>query len=813
MKQVCILPKDAEKLKQAFKMGEVSIANLYKLGSSEARIKTLEKYIGNNAKFVNTSLERAFISPNQKKALQNWVYKNIADTKPLYKGLTLEESQKLSNLDIPSLKKMTPEHRINEMGKYVDKEKAKILADKFEELKKSGNLDKWEARVMGTNTVKEAKRLKGELAKIEILDDLGVLNPKQVEDFMESFVESKLGVSLTMEESAKISKLANEQIELLDKINKSGDWTFKNKENVMALFEKRAELDNLMNSLGENDVVETIADIMRANILASPRILKNSFLYQALPAAERTITKRLVSGNFSDKILKSSFFQKVQAKMSGVVPNKEAAEFIKNQTQMALEIYHKTGYDISRMNELADGEKIFGERFGAGKGKNNLLNRYAKIANLAPKWMAGGTDTLFANIGRADTATMMSREIAKFEELKGILPKGVTREQRATQLLKDSYSFNTKDPRAIQIREASILDAHKMNGTQNSKIANKLIKLRDNLNLGNLKLGKIIVPFLKIPATITAEGIKVATGRGIYKSISNIIKASKLEGIERTKLMSLAVNDLIRYLGFTGSAIFITTLLDNDDYVGSWETMNYDDYKLIQATGGSTDMIRIGGKWIPLRFLPIIDIPIAAEMSRRQAIERGNNGWIGYAQGMAGQILSMPGIKEIKDILTKMGGVAKAQDKEEAINSLGLDGKTLKNWAKVRFLPSFLSYDIYNKLAKQEKKYDYLGREIEKANFMGIRKDISNELTNEIQRLKKEGFQPTISDPSLSQAKKIIEIAGPEGYIKWLNEEKRNLAKKNLELINSDKYKEASDEEKQKLLNANRKKYLLNRLK
>lgn len=816
-KQNCILPTVAEKLREAFRAGKINIADLYNLGSSEKRIEFLAQYVGDNAKLLNTSLERAFISPNQKLALRNWVYKNVADVKPLYKDLTLEQSKKLAELDVPTLKKMNSADRIKEFRKYVGEALSESLNKRFEALKKSGKLELWESRAMGTETVKDAKKLKGELAKLEALDDLGVLSPKQAEDFMGSFVESKLGVSVTLEQSQEISRLVDKSSELLESISKKGDFTFNNKKEILEFFETKSKLDATMARLGEVDIVGTVADIMRANILASPRILKNSFLYQALPGAERAITKRLVSGNFSDGIFESGIIEKLQAKLSGIVPNKSSREFIKEQTKMALEIYHKTGYDISRMETLDVGKRIFGEKFGVAKGGDSILNKYYRLTNLAPKWMAGGTDTLFANIGRADTSTMLSREIAFFEAGKMKFAHRTAKtewiEKRATQLLKDSYSFSAKDPKAVMIRARGIKDAHRMNGTQMSVMADKLSKLRDWMNLGSFKLGKVLVPFLKIPATVAATGFKTASGIGIYNAVKKISAATKLKGTERSAEMAQGVDSLIRYLGFTGAAVFLTTMLDTDDYIGAWETQKFGEYDLDRAEGGSTSMIRIGGVWIPLRFLPIIDIPIAAIMSGRQAKERGEPAIAGYAKGIAGQILQVPGIKDLKNLFDKTSKAIKAKGTEDILNALGLDGKSIFNWAKVRAVPSVISYDLYNELTEAEEKFDYLGRKIEKANFIGIRKDTSNELTEEIRRLNNVGMKPVTSDPSGEDSLKLAESLGVEAYIKLLQEKKRNLAQENMELIETDSYKQATDEEKKNMLNKNRTKYLLNSLK
>jgi len=169
----CLIPKQAEKLKKAFREGKITFSMLYDLGSSQARIDFLTKYVGSSAKLLNTKLEKVFLSPNQKLAARNWIYQNMGEGKPLYKELTMEDAKKLKdNLNIRDLSKMDSDGRIEALSKYVDKKVATSLNSRFIKLKKSGNLSNWEARTMGTDLLKADKKMKGEISKLEALNDL-----------------------------------------------------------------------------------------------------------------------------------------------------------------------------------------------------------------------------------------------------------------------------------------------------------------------------------------------------------------------------------------------------------------------------------------------------------------------------------------------------------------------------------------------------------------------------------------------------------------------------------------------------------------
>ena len=73
------------------------------------------------------------------------------------------------------------------------------------------------------------------MAKLEALNDMGVLSPTELDDFMKTFVEDKLKLSLTLEEANKLSEMTTKAEDLFDNINKSNDWTYKNSENVNTL--------------------------------------------------------------------------------------------------------------------------------------------------------------------------------------------------------------------------------------------------------------------------------------------------------------------------------------------------------------------------------------------------------------------------------------------------------------------------------------------------------------------------------------------------------------------------------------------------
>lgn len=834
----CIVPSEAEKLKKAFKSGDISIVKLFEM-SSEARVATLAKLVGkDNALLFVSKLERAYMMPRQKQSMRNVIYEMFGE-KPLYQGVSIDNANKMaSELSMPDLKKMSVENRANTLSKYMSNNNAQILSQRFEDLKRSGNLAMWEKRAFGTETLRDNKILKGSMAKLEALNDMGVLSPTELDDFMKTFVEDKLKLSLTLEEANKLSEMTTKAEDLFDNINKSNDWTYKNSENITEYFKTLKDIRAFQQDLVPGDIsskINTAIDYARASILASPRILRNSALYQIIPTLERYITKRILPAGIGRKDLSASVDNMMKAKLFGITPSKKANDFMAGQLKMGFNIYKETGFDISRMENLDDGFNLFGgEKFGMQYGTGKKLsdvkgadklklafNKYAEAVINTPKWTAGGTDMTAANLQRADTSIVLSREYAFLEaskkDFKTPEAKNKWISERADELLIDSQSFTPKEPQAQTIRSLGIFDANLSNSTQDGGLGDIVTKLRGQLKIGDVNFGKLIVPFAKIATTTIGRGLQIAgLPFDAAKSFYNINKAaSNPDPIEAGKGVSKNISLLVGNIGLALTTIIMASFLDDDDYIGQWDTITYNENRLAQARGAGAGYVRIAGKWIPIRFLPMINIPLAGIMTARQAKARGASGIDvtgSYIAGTLGAILDTPVLKEISDISKKIQKGASSRETVKLLDGLGLDGKSLFEWAKVRTIPSAISYDVWNMMNPADAKYDFLGNQTGKNKmWIGFRADLSNDITFEFNRLNNTGNLPTISDPGNRDALK--DELGEKEYYSTLARYKQNYSDRVFELIKTDKYKNLSDENKKKEIDKIRKEEIMDKTK
>jgi len=775
-----------------------------------------EGVLGEAGRETNVLFEKALAS-NQKNAMSNWIWRNIGGHKPLYANITLDQSKTMLEAGVTAkgLKAMTPEERLTELGRYVGSKEAKLLNERFEKALKSGQLGNWEERTLGTKEMHADKKLKGAFSKLEALNETGLLTPDDTERFMADLVASKLGVEVTPEQSEQISKLSKEVSTAIDKITATGDWTAKNADNVYDYFLKRYKLESYVKGLGQSDITDSANDLIaiaRNNLLGSPRIARNSAIYQIIPSLERFFTKRIVSAGVGN--MDYSLIDQISAKVSsGLKVDKEGAGFIKDHLKMVLKIYNKTGYDISRMTDLhkegptfiGEYEKVIGERpIGEAKGFINktraITSKIAKATGVFPKWFAGGTDTIVAATTRAETSVLWSKEIARLEAKKGKLPSGMTEKQRADQLLVESLSFDTKDPVAEKIRIMGVEDANFSNNTQPDGLADFVVKARDTMGIGKVKFGRLLVPFAKISTTAISRGLQTAIPVGVVKDLRGMYFATKEPDLGiRERTIAKHVASLVGFLGMMGTAILITSMLEDDDYAPPWAISRGKEYDEIRAKGASAGSIRIGGKWIPLRYLPIVGIPISAIMNARRVRSRGGNPVAGYLQGVAAQVIDLPLITDVGNLYQKLDRAVSSGETVKILDSAGFDGKSVLDWAKVRAIPSFLSYDVYNAVFSPDLKVDFLGREIDRGGVFSD--DKTNDLLIEFSRLDREGYGPTISEYTGKWKDEAIKKVGEDTYNKKLTEFKQEYHKRVEKLMSQSNYDRMKSEQKQKAIN------------
>lgn len=556
-------------------------------------------------------------------------------------------------------------------------------------------------------------------------------------------------------------------------------------------------------------------------------------------------------------------------------------KFIKNQVNLELSVYNKTSEDLARMTNLEDGFSLFSEytrgevpllnlsekdkqiakerkailkelrleelqgietlvrekykdkdeKFIKSKIKQAQLSQkgkylvqgYTNFTGTFPKWFAGYTDVLVAAATRADTTLFMANKRANFEEKNNLLPSGLTKEERIKQLVIDSYSFSPKDQRAQIIRESSLSDAHYSNNTQESGVADLLSAIRGKFKVGEVKLGNLFTPFLRIGATAQMENIKSALTPifNVAYALDKIKKASNNPNLSEAQKTIIARKEIAKAVTYTGAwvvAFLIAYGLDDDDYVppydllGSNQAEKSNRYKLIREKGANTNSIKLFGKWYGLDYLPFINIPLSSMMVAKEQYKKDGdifNSGFAYLKGLVAASIDLPFVSEIRDWGANINKFLGSGGTSDFASKTGLSFDSFWRQAMQRVAPAFFSRDLVNMFAPADYKYDFLGNEIKLSQsdnpinhivnyYLGLRDVKKGNIAVEFSRLEKAGYLPTISDPSTKYAKALESMLSEKEYIQFLNGVKQEYGKQVEKLIESSKYQKLSDEEKSK---------------
>lgn len=576
-KRICIRPTIVQQLRDDFKSGKLNFGKLAMMSDSELRQYWKDTYGFSDelSSLLTSEIQKAVLSPKRAEALKRVLRKTILQRGNLYSGVSIENSQKLAEkFTIQQLADMSMEERtkvltpymLNESSEQKEKQKtAKDISKRIEYYKKQGTLEEAEKRLFGTKSIKEAKIIKGKLAEIERLGQMGLLTPENAKVFMRSYVETRLGVAVEPEEAKRLYELSKNYEEASEALGGTTAITGgDNKQEVNRQIKNlvnysiaQKKLIDYTNFLKTGRTAQAFADELiqnkANNLLGSPKSLVNSLKYQITPSAMRFFTKRLTAGKFTTELvdnLSSVDNVKLDDKNEYDV---ELKHFIPNQVKAGFAVYDATGLDIARSTAGGDNPELFTFNVAESapilfnkeleqarkkelkerrqqeleqsknpkftKLKQNTIDNVVNFTSLFPKWFAGTTDTGVSNWTKADTVLLHSDQVARKEAKQNKLPKGMTMQERRLQLVKDAYSLGVpKDEIARAIKYSAIQDAHYSNNTQNSEFAKWIIGVRGKIDEAGRKLtgnkvkrlGKLLVPFARISSTAIEERFKAA---------------------------------------------------------------------------------------------------------------------------------------------------------------------------------------------------------------------------------------------------------------------------------------------------------------
>jgi len=537
-----------------------------------------------------------------------------------------------------------------------------------------------------------ANKLRESLKKGEInADQIAKMLPEEklaLKVILEEVVAEKLGIKVSSEEVAQISKLSKKieeaQIKLGDELGNPA----KTQENV-DFWKAKKEMEDYLMSKNPTPLLRILTGTTgRAAMLfsvKSPVLNIGSNLEVGFTEA---LARRLSSGNLK------------------VANNKLAVDYVK----MVNKIYQETGYDVSRMIDVADtgasGARVLGEDVVHAQGPGNVRKVARTVAeDIVFKQMMGAPDVAFSSAHFADSVNLNAVKMAKGSKVS------------ASDMMTDAMRLEPKTPEGEMLRSQAIMDAQVATWTNKSwanSVTNNLRKVFNKAS-GDLRLGDNLFPFVKTPSNVIATGLDYA-GAGIPKAMYKTYKAIRTGELGNKQVMQSITRDLVRSgLGLTG-AVMIASQLKDEDFVGAYDPARS---QIEQLRNSNYNAIRVGNKWISVDWLGPLAVPVTSMMYARKY---GKKGWgeriFQYGKGTGTAVLSLPVISDIYDYV-KSNAFKQNQTIEEMT---GESGDYMTNFVYSRLVPSFMS-DLA-KATDEKERVTGKGLESIKAKIPGLRQTL-----------------------------------------------------------------------------------------
>ncbi len=713
----------------------------------------------------------------------------------------MKEAVQSGELSISKLYGMDSAQRQEMFNKYSGNVMGKEINAGFEKAMVSNQKDalvKWVKDVFSPKE-KESANYSKVKERIDQLKEADAINGADG-SFLEDLVADKMGISLTEEEVSKIYEKAEKLGELYNQETKDGlppdeYWP------------ARHDMEKYIQSLNPAPKLRVLTSTAgRGAMLASVKSPLVNIESNMVNAMLQAVERRVSTGQ-----------------KSGANP-----EFAKEYRNRVINIYKKSGYDISRMQRISDQERRLGEDIvhSEGPGKIRRLGRFYE--DVVFKNMLGLPDVVASSIAFSDSANLRSTMIAEQEGLTGEQVKN-----RALEIFKDSTAIYPETIEGEIVRSHAIADAELATYTFSGGYSSLALGIRTALNkaTGNARLGDQLMPFVKTPANVVELAIDSA-GVGFIKAFAKLPEARRQLAVGNGQPMREVIRSATRAgLGMT-LALVLSYMFDPDDFIGDYDSLDQKGRDLARIQNAPYNSIKILGKWVSLDYFGPIAAPFVGMMYARK-YGTGNipNILNQYVRGVGGQAMRLPGLREFADLVS---GVASSFQKGDVTKTIsGLTDETV-DYIRARTIPA-----IVNDLAKAidpfirktggetiskaqatipgatfglpEVVSKETGEKVQSEGFIStllfgsrIKTPIESAVINEISRLNKTGNAPTISDieKTSSRVKELKEQIGEDKFQEALIWYGTEYGKKATRMVDGGNYKKSTDEDKKKKLNS-----------
>lgn len=717
----------------------------------------------------------------------------------------LKKAARDGAFDIPKMYEMTSAQRRELFNKYVDDvQVAKEINAGFERAMISNQknaLTKWASKTFNSKA-KQSQQYKDVLAKIDELDEAGLLNSKNADNFLQDLVAERLGVTVTAQEAEKIAELSQKIQSTTNKVTEFGTPT-------MEYWRARKEMDNFLDSVTPNSQLRVATEtIGRGTMLLS---LKSPLL---------NIESNTVTG------LTEAFNRRLKTRSWAGKNNAYSKRYIKH----AIKVYAETGYDITRMTSLLDERKVKGEAkpHSQGTGKVRKVGRFYE--DVVFNKMLGTPDVAFSSMHFIDRANITSTKIARKEGL-----TGRALNKRALEIMKDATRIDPQTKIGQEVRDESIAEAMYATYVNDSTYSDVALGIRRIFNLasGDLRIGDQLMPFVKTPANVIGVGIDYSgilippkLAIDISKSVNSIRKGSTVEQAFGENFSNYGNRVIRAGLGLT-FAFILSSLFDPEDYIGEWPT-SQKEQELLRLKNATTNSIRIGNKWVSLDYFGALASPLVGMMYAKKYGDSLPDAIFQYYTGVIKQSAKIPGFENMYDLFETI------RRSDPSKNTIGENITDLTNYlvgyGRSRTIPAFV-YDIargtdpYDREVNKDDwwagfkkgipglrqtlpiKKNVLGEPITNENLIstllfGARVKTANNsaIVEEMGRLSETQALPAITDveKTSSRVKELKNQMGDDAFREAKAEYTQRLRDRIEKIMSTGKYQRMNDDERKK---------------
>ena len=709
-------------------------------------------------------------------------------------------------INVQGLYEMTSAQRRALWEKYVSPELAKHINSHFEAAmvsKQKNALKKWAEGVF-IGKQKKTAGYKSVMDRIENLDKIGVIESANEDAFLEDLAAERLGFTVTAEEVKQIHKRSVELQKLFSQKDEFGLP-------ILDYWVKRKALEDYVDSLVPTHKLKVATSLIgRGNLLFSFKSPVVNVLSNTVMATVNAVERRL----------------------SALTPGGWNTDLAAQYVWRVNQIYQKTGYDVSRMRNLSEGQRRRGEEVvhSQGKGKTRAIGRFYE--DIVMKQLMGAPDVASSAMAFADFVSIESKKVAQRKGLKGAEAKAYARE-----VMLDAMSLEaSKTTEGKAVRELSIAEAEYTTYTNNGKYSHIAMGFRNLLNAatGDLRIGDLVMPFVKTPANVVQAGIDAAGWgaiEGIYKLPEAIRQFKQGEGAPMREVTRLFVKT---GLGFTLSLI-LAYALDPEDYIPDYDVLSQRQREMVKAKNASYNSIKIGDKYVSLDYMGPLASAFVGIMHARQSDTAGE-GVYNYVRGVASQSFKVPGLRETSDLVDSAMKAAKEPDMKKSATNIG---KSVFDTARSRAIPAFVG-DVAKATDSEQRRTDgnvdrikgtipglrkslpaktnkITGRKMEAEKSIStlmfgsrIRTSTDSALLREVERLSDAGEAPAVSnfEYTSGRVKSLKKQISKEKFVEAMDWYGETYGQQAGRLIKTVEYRRAPDDKKKEALDKIRKRVL-----